>query len=78
MELRCNKNTNTSYKTKACFSFVKEGYCPYGHRCNYIHQALTVGKGRAKIFDNFPELIMQVGTSTGSRLIAQLYGMHTY
>ena len=28
----------SSYKTKACRSFVRTGRCPYGPRCRFMHE----------------------------------------
>ena len=40
-ELQTRKDTHKNYKTKMCKRFQKEKYCPYGDRCQFIHQAAS-------------------------------------
>lgn len=56
-ELRCNKNVNTSYKTKICFGFLKQGHCAFGHRCNYVHKAVPSSRILPELVNNFPEML---------------------
>lgn len=33
----CKTDVSTNYKTKFCKKFAANGYCPYGVRCQFIH-----------------------------------------
>ncbi|VDM14941.1 unnamed protein product [Wuchereria bancrofti] len=37
------------YKTEFCLSFHQVGYCPYGPRCNFIHNEEQPQIGRNQI-----------------------------
>ena len=42
-----NKNhVPSKYKTKPCQKFNEEGFCPYGPRCQFVHQKTKGGEKR--------------------------------
>lgn len=38
-EIREKAHLRQNYKTKSCINFAIKGFCPYGARCHYIHEA---------------------------------------
>ena len=39
-ELKQKKDIHKNYKTKQCKRFHKERFCPYGTRCQFLHDEL--------------------------------------
>ena len=64
---------NTSYKTKLCFRFLKDGHCHFGSRCNYIHKAQPAQRARQQTkLNNFGDIILDLEERPGSRLLSLL------
>ena len=42
-------NNNVFYKTRICKQFANNHFCPYGYRCQYMHN-LTDTVGQKKVF----------------------------
>lgn len=38
-ELRKKTHINLHYRTKLCKQFLDNHFCPYGYRCQYLHNA---------------------------------------
>ena len=43
-ELRKKENLLSTFKTRQCKQFIETMHCPYGIRCQYIHNQWTVEK----------------------------------
>ena len=64
--------SNTSYKTKECFSYLNKGFCPYGRRCNFIHPRPTERPLLLQqVINQIPEMVLLMHGPT-SRLIPRL------
>ena len=37
VDIRIKNFVATNYKTKKCKQFFENGYCPYGSRCQFLH-----------------------------------------
>ncbi|MCP9264695.1 hypothetical protein DINM_022836 [Dirofilaria immitis] len=58
-ELMCRNRLGSSlnnYRTKLCINF-KNGYCPYGDKCRFIHQQTSDGVMRTKFSTNAPVFV---------------------
>ncbi|KAL3985729.1 Zinc finger C-x8-C-x5-C-x3-H type (and similar) family protein [Acanthocheilonema viteae] len=58
-ELICRNRSGPSlnnYRTKLCINF-KNGHCPYGDKCRFIHQQASDGVSKTKFSTNAPAFV---------------------
>lgn len=52
-ELKEKTHLHSNYKTKPCKQYFFQGYCPYGYRCQYMHNEIKKSEEKTKEFCDF-------------------------
>ena len=67
-ELKCNSDSQMSYKTRPCHSFLRKGYCCYGDRCNFLH-VREENEMRQTALENYRVILYLTRGGNESRLL---------